>query len=78
MILSGFDDTLVDIFQKKAMILIFKLLKKLHLAKMKLHEDELKSKWQEHELFWQKELGTMWPFGLNDHIKHIGNVSKNY
>ena len=29
------------------------------------NEGKLKSKWQERELFWQKELGTMWPFGSN-------------
>ena len=39
---------------------------------------ELRSKREERELFWQKELGTIWPFGLNDRIKGVGNVSKNY
>ena len=27
------------------------------------------------ERFWTLELGTIYPYGLNDHLQHIGNVS---
>ena len=52
------------------------------IEKITPHENEtetsLRSRREECELYWQKELGTMWPFGLNDRIKGVGNVSKNY
>ena len=41
-------------------------------------EHDLRMRREERELFWQKELGTIWPFGLNDRVKGIGNVSKKY
>ena len=39
---------------------------------------ELKQRLMDRELWWQKELGTIWPYGLNDNVKGIGNVSKKY
>ena len=39
---------------------------------------DLTARREERELFWQKELGTIWPFGLNDRVKGVGNVSKKY
>jgi len=41
-------------------------------------EINLRQRREERELFWQKELGTIWPFGLNDRVKGVGNVSKKY
>ena len=67
----------VDTFQKRVIILTFKLSKKITPYQDET-ETSLRSRREECELFWQKELGTMWPFGLNDRIKGVGNVSKNY
>ena len=32
----------------------------------------------DRERFWMLELGTMYPYGLNDHLHHVGNVSHSY
>ena len=29
----------------------------------------------DRERFWMLELGTMYPYGLNDRLQHVGNVS---
>ena len=34
------------------------------------------SKLLSHEEFWYKELGSIYPYGLNDNVKELGNVSK--
>ena len=36
----------------------------------------LSSKLSAREEFWYKELGTIYPYGLNDNVRHIGNMSK--
>ena len=28
----------------------------------------------DRERFWMLELGTMYPYGLNDRLQHVGNV----
>ena len=30
----------------------------------------------DRERFWMLELGTMYPYGLNDRLQHVGNVSQ--
>ena len=32
----------------------------------------------DRERFWMLELGTMYPYGLNDRLQHVGNVSHSY
>ena len=32
----------------------------------------------DHERFWMLELGTMYPYGLNDCLQHVENVSHSY
>ena len=32
----------------------------------------------DRERFWMLELGTMYPYGLNDRLQHVGNVSQSY
>ena len=34
------------------------------------------SKLLNREEFWFKELGSVYPYGLNDYVKKLGNVSK--
>ena len=36
----------------------------------------LASKRLQREEFWYKELATVYPYGLNDNVKHLSNVSK--
>ena len=31
----------------------------------------------DRERFWMLELGTMYPYGLNDRLQHVGNVSNS-
>ena len=31
----------------------------------------------DRERFWMLELGTMYPYGLNDRLQHVGNVSQS-
>ena len=39
--------------------------------KMSLH-----SKWLSRENFWMRELKTIQPYGLNDNVRSVGNISK--
>ena len=39
---------------------------------------ELRERREAKELEWQKNLGTVWPFGLNDRVKGIGYLTKMY
>ena len=32
----------------------------------------------DRERFWMLELGTMYPYGLNDRLKHVGNISHSF
>ena len=32
----------------------------------------------EREDFWIQELGTVWPYGLNDRVRGVGNVSSGF
>ena len=32
----------------------------------------------DRERVWMLELGTMYPYGLNDCLQHVGNVSHSY
>ena len=39
-------------------------------------ERALSAKWLEREDFWYRELCTVYPYGLNDNVRRVGNVSK--
>ena len=50
------------------------------LEEVKLEEGEcntLTSKRLKREDYWYRELGTIYPYGLNDNVKRIGNISKS-
>ena len=36
----------------------------------------LASKRLQREEYWYKELATIYPYGLNDNVKNLGNISK--
>ena len=41
-------------------------------------DTDLRERREAKELEWQKNLGTVWPFGLNDRVKGIGCLTKKY
>ena len=36
----------------------------------------LASKRLQREEYWYKELATIYPYGLNDYVRRVGNISK--